>query len=660
MPLPDPQLDDRRFQDIVNEAKRLIPRYTPEWTDHNVSDPGITLVELFAWIADLLLYRMNRVPEKNYLRFMDLLGIRLQDAIPAQSDLTFWLTAPQPGPVTIARGTEVATVRTGDRPAISFMTDKDFVIHPPLIRACLFSADDTNYLDYMTRVRGDEDYADAFQGAPLPGQALYFGFPDPVGAHILSFTIDCIVEGIGVDPRDPPLAWEAWCGPTRTWQRCTVEVDETGGLNQHGRVVIHLPEDMESQVLASQGLYWVRLRIIQARQGQPTYTASPQIRSVTVESIGGRIPSTHSTPVIGEILERATGQPGEAFQLQNSPVLPRLDDEYLEAQEPVTGEWMRWDEVESFRFSTGDDHHYTLDGVFGALELGPTIRQRDGSERAYGATLIPGQAVRFSRYRYGGGVSGNVGANTLTVLKSSIPYIAHVTNYDAAVGGLDPESLEAAKFRAPDALRSQGRAVTPADFEFLAHQASRLVARSHCIQVRTDASGNSAPPGTVELLIVPLLPRDHPRTMDALQPPPELIAQVRDYLDDRRLLGTQLVVDGAAYLGVRIEASVVVEPNADPEVVRQRVATRLSDYLDPLVGGAEGSGWPFGRDLYLSEVQGVVQSVQGVRFAEDVALYQIDLQTNQARAAGARITIADDVLLLPFEHTVTVAGRTRQ
>ena len=89
MPLPDPQLDDRRFQDIVNEAKRLIPRYTPEWTDHNVSDPGVTLIELFAWIADLLLYRVNRVPEKNYLRFMDLLGIRLQDAIPAQADLTF-------------------------------------------------------------------------------------------------------------------------------------------------------------------------------------------------------------------------------------------------------------------------------------------------------------------------------------------------------------------------------------------------------------------------------------------------------------------------------------------------------------------------------------------------------------------------------------------
>ncbi len=658
MPLPDPQLDDRKFQDIVNEAKRLIPRYTPEWTDHNVSDPGVTIIELFAWLADLLLYRINRIPEKNYLRFMDLLGINLKDAVPARAPITFWLSAPQPGPVSIPRGTEVATVRTGDRPAISFMTDGDLVIHTPTLRECLFSPDDTNYVDYMPRVSGDGDYADAFQGVPLPGQALYLGFVEDITAHILSLTIDCIVEGIGVDPRDPPLAWEGWCGPTLGWQRCTVESDGTGGLNQLGAALIHLPDGMESRVLAQQALYWVRLRVVQPRPGQPTYSASPQIKSVVIDAVGGRADATHSTPVLGEIFERALGQPGETFQIQHTPVLPRLDDEFLEVQ-PADGEWERWDEVESFRFSTAQDRHYTLDGVSGIITLGPTIRQPDGTERPYGAAMLPGQAVRFSRYRYGGGVSGNVGANTLTVLKSSIPYVARATNFPAAVGGLDPESLEAAKFRAPNALRSQDRAVTPADYEFLAHEASRLVARARCIQVRTDGRGNSAPPGTVELLIVPLLPRDHPRTEDAFQPPPELIAEVRAYLDDRRLLGTQLVVDGAAYLGVRVEAAIITEPNIDAEAVRQRVAARLTDYLDPLVGGADGTGWPFGRDLYLSEVQSVVQSVPGVRFAEDVALHQIDLQTGQGRAAGARITIADDVLLLPFEHTVTIARGNR-
>ena len=658
MPLPDPQLDDRRFQDIVNEAKRLIPRYCPEWTDHNLSDPGVTLIELFAWMTDLLLYRLNRVPEKNYLRFMDLLGISLKDAVPAQAPVTFWLSAPQPGPISIPRGTEVATVRTGDRPAISFMSNADLRILPPTLRECLFSADDVAYLDYMGRVSGQGDYVDAFQGTPLPGQALHFGFAENLSGHVLTLTIDCAVEGIGVDPRDPPLAWEAWCGPTLGWVRTVLERDDTGGLNQLGSVVVHLPDAMESRVIGAQALYWLRLRVIQARPRQPTYSSSPQVRSVVVAATGARTMANHATPVIGEILERATGLPGETFQLQNTPVLPRLDDEYLEVQDG-DGAWIRWDEVESFRFSTVTDRHYVLDGVAGTISLGPTIRERDGTERAYGATLLKGQPVRVTRYRFGGGITGNVGANTLTVLKSSIPYVARVSNLQAAVGGLDPESLAAAKLRAPDTLRSQDRAVTPSDYEFLAHEASRRVARTRCIQVRTDGRGNSAPAGTVELLIVPLVPRDHPRTVDALQPPPELVTEIRRYLDERRLVGTQLVVDGAAYLGVRVEATIVVEPLADGEAVRIAVAERLSDYLDPLVGGAEGTGWPFGRDLYLSEVQAVVQTVPGVRFAQDVTLFQIDLQTNQARAAGQRITIADDVLLLPFDHVVTIAPGNR-
>src|SRR6185295_4528926 len=124
LPLPDPQLDDRRFQDIVNEAKSLIPRYCPEWTDHNVSDPGVTLIELFAWMTDLILFRLNRVPEKNYLRFMELLGIQLKDAVPARTPISLFLSAPQPGPVSIPRNTEVSTVRTDDHAAVSFSTDE--------------------------------------------------------------------------------------------------------------------------------------------------------------------------------------------------------------------------------------------------------------------------------------------------------------------------------------------------------------------------------------------------------------------------------------------------------------------------------------------------------------------------------------------------------
>jgi predicted phage baseplate assembly protein len=156
---------------------------------------------------------------------------------------------------------------------------------------------------------------------------------------------------------------------------------------------------------------------------------------------------------------------------------------------------------------------------------------------------------------------------------------------------------------------------------------------------------------------VPLVPPDHARTIEALQPPPELLEDVRAYLDDRRLLGTQLVVDGPAYVGVSVEATILVQRHRNSDEVRAAVADQIRLYLDPLLGGPDGAGWPFGRDLYLSEMQSVVQSVPGVEYAQDVTLYQVDIQTGQSRAAGQKITVADDVLLLSYEHVVTVTTR---
>ena len=77
MTLPAPNLDDRRFQDLVDDAKRLVQRRCPEWTDHNVSDPGITLIETFAYVVDQVLYRLNRVPERSYVTFLELMGVEL-------------------------------------------------------------------------------------------------------------------------------------------------------------------------------------------------------------------------------------------------------------------------------------------------------------------------------------------------------------------------------------------------------------------------------------------------------------------------------------------------------------------------------------------------------------------------------------------------------
>jgi len=130
MPLPSPPIDTRRFQDIVDEIKGMIPRYCPEWTDHNVSDPGIALVELFAWMTEGLLYRANQVPEKNYVQFLDMIGIRLSARESAQAPVTFYLSGPPQQPLTIPMGIEVATTRTETSRAVVFTTEADLVVRP--------------------------------------------------------------------------------------------------------------------------------------------------------------------------------------------------------------------------------------------------------------------------------------------------------------------------------------------------------------------------------------------------------------------------------------------------------------------------------------------------------------------------------------------------
>src|ERR671911_2746317 len=125
MGLPAPNLDDRRFQDLVDDARRLVQRRCPEWTDHNVSDPGITLIETFAHVVDQVLYRLNRVPERSYVTFLELMGVELFAPSAARVDVTCWLTAPLDEDRVVEAGTQVATRRLRTAEAIVFRSVDD-------------------------------------------------------------------------------------------------------------------------------------------------------------------------------------------------------------------------------------------------------------------------------------------------------------------------------------------------------------------------------------------------------------------------------------------------------------------------------------------------------------------------------------------------------
>ena len=128
MSLEPPNLDDRRFQDLVDDAMRLARQRMPDWSPTGPADPGVTLIEVAAWMTDQLIYRLNRVPDRIYTRFLDLLGVRPFPPASARTDVTFWLASPNATDVVIPRGTQVSTDASTGLAPIVFSTVEDLHI----------------------------------------------------------------------------------------------------------------------------------------------------------------------------------------------------------------------------------------------------------------------------------------------------------------------------------------------------------------------------------------------------------------------------------------------------------------------------------------------------------------------------------------------------
>ena len=167
---------------------------------------------------------------------------------------------------------------------------------------------------------------------------------------------------------------------------------------------------------------------------------------------------------------------------------------------------MEWTEVEDFSRSGPDGPALRLGlGVRRSIRFGPRIRYPDGSVRQHGRIPRDGAEIAVTGYRYGGGAAGNVGARTLTALRTSVPYVSGCVNLRAATGGVDAETVAEAKIRGPLTLRTGQRAVTAGDFERLTLESSIEVARARCLP---SATGR----GPVRVLVVPAVRTDPRRS----------------------------------------------------------------------------------------------------------------------------------------------------
>ena len=222
--IPSPNLDDRNFEDIVQEAIRLIPQYCPEWTNHNRADPGITLIELFAWMTEMTLYRLNRVPDKNFLAFLELMGIHLTPPQPARAVLQFAIN-PKADRVRIPGNARCGTKPASDGSSQTFETDREIIVTANELVKCMSQhhetfADNTDLLGLGTAG------VPLWAGVRAVERFLYLGDERLKAFNeesMLTITSTSITDG--AQPLVKMLSWEYWDGDR--WRDLTHATVET-------------------------------------------------------------------------------------------------------------------------------------------------------------------------------------------------------------------------------------------------------------------------------------------------------------------------------------------------------------------------------------------------------------------------------------------------
>lgn len=709
MSLPSPNLDNRKFQDFVDDAKRQIGLRCPEWTEHNVSDPGVTLIELFAWMTEGIIYRLNQVPEKNYIEFLELLGTTLESAAPAQTELCFRLSRPiedneestSQEHVLKAYETVAATIRTETEDAIEFVLESDLRMVRPRL-ASVFSASSTQPGEgdrKLTNIREFKSPVDDIHGEtseyedmpnslvdlpehrlnifgtpPEEGDSLYLGFDSDISSNLIELEVVCyMAAATGHNEDYPSQVWEYWNNKESCWRRIPLcVIDTTYGFSRNGRIELLMPSNFLPSVLNNRQARWLRCRYTTSPVDLPPigpqrlrpaqYQKSPEIYSLTTRTLGGGTTASNSVVECNEVLGQSNELPGQVFKLKHSSILPRRQGEalYVGPEVSALAVMTQWTEVADFSESKSTDRHFVCDSYTGEIFLGPNIPQPDGSTVQHGAVPAKGLTLKFSAYRHGGGVHGNVRENQVAVLKSSIPYISEVWNPRPATGGKDQENIERAKLRARQELRIRERAVTAEDYEFLSCRASSSVGRAHCIQPGPRySSGQNLEdilPGTISVLLVPALSDaiTVPRPND-LRIPQRVLNEVRTYLDERRMLTAVLQVGEPDYVYVSTDLTIVADPKADADHVAKVLRERLEKYIHPLTGGATGDGWPFRRALTLADIYAQVGSIPGVAFLLDAKIFssKVANQETGQLSQEKQISIPDGVRLAEQELICT-------
>jgi predicted phage baseplate assembly protein len=362
--------------------------------------------------------------------------------------------------------------------------------------------------------------------------------------------------------------------------------------------------------------------------------------------------AVQSETVRDEILGSSAGIADQQFKLTKFPVVAEevwvdelatlteserktLADETPESVREVfddagnlTRFYILWGSSDDLAEASATDRVYAIDRTFGQVQFG------DGKR---GAVPPIGKDNLVANYRAGGGSRGNVAANLIVTLRSTIPFVDKVLNPAAAGGGSDTELVESAIVRGPRSIRHRGRAVTAEDFEQLALEASQAVARVKALPLFNDRGEYET--NWVTVIIVP-------GSADARPvPSPQLRYRVEQYLRERAASSVafpkQVKVSGPAYVEVTINADIYAQSiDLAPQVEGAAVAA-LEAFLHPLTGGYTQSGWEFGRLPCLSDFYGLLEAVPGMDHIENLRMTLSPVTPGGVKASEPRVVSED-------------------
>lgn len=739
MPLQIPKIDDRRYQELLDEALNRIPIHNPEWTNFNRSDPGVTLVELFAFMTESLLYRANLIPERNRLKFLQLLGIPLNPATSARGIVTFLNERGLKQTITLNSGTEVSA---GEVP---FRTTRSLDILP--IEGKVYfkrpvQDAETDVLDYYRQL-----YA-SFQDAPLEDNvdlklyetALLDGSNEK-GVSLAEETIDNSIWiallarenenpddlrkeianktlSLGIVPslnettlvlrpgkqsankeNSSWLSYEMPKKPNDEWKLPTALSSRkpeyrpldaritTDVLTEPGVIEITLPSESELR-------FWVNIEPLElgADDFPPTLEDTKlnerlitwlRIRA-TATAIKFRFlwiginasTITQRTKVSNEILPDGTGEPDQLVKLSRAPIVPHSVRLFVTVAD-LTEEWSEIDDLLAAGSEVSAPDLRQPPGAKTTKSKGAkafTVNAESGEIRfgdgMHGQRPPLGAKISVS-YDYGAGIAGNVGVGAINT-SSVLPAGLNVLNPIRTWGGADSENVLDGEKQIKRYLQHHERLVTAKDFETIVLRTPGvLIGRVEIIPTfNPDFSPNEPgdAPGAVTVLVIPKYDSNQP---DAPVPDRMFLDTICRYLDERRLITTEIFLRGAVYKPIWISVGInVVAEKSVPEV-RESVKKALLDFLAPINPNVDlindsdveiENGWRLRKPVAAKELLAVASRVSGVMFVNDVLLAEGNNAAGEQvamnglelpRVLGISVSIGDPLSLLQLRGTST-------